>query len=515
MLLPPILISLCGIAALHATKVAPLREITTEEIKSFSDDYFHKVILDGKIPGAVLSVVKGDEVIYSAGYGFSDLSSGIQADPEKTLLQAGLVSELFTTTAVLQLLEAGIIENLNDTANNYLREPTDRKGFRIADMDFFTNVTIEHLLTHTSGLDEKFSGTFGRAEEIDVDVRSRFAKFPERVRDVDVLSSYSYYNMAALGYMVSRLTGTPFPEYMKDNVLSPLAMKSSTFTGYNRTDELVERLISSGSHFATGYEQNAEGGVSFSPSEELYMALLPTGGLFTTAADMGRFMVSQLNGGVSKEGKRALQEQNVEKMLSQQRTSHALLDGVCYGYFETKYENGVRMISHVGDMFGQTSQIALFPEENLGIFLWHNSNSLAIRRGYIERLLAHFYGIGELSSLDDYDAEFFINSEPWKSRSEDYEGAYRPVRVPKGNYEKVISVFLEATIKAGHEHDLTLSLSKDLSIYFGTSTIQLREIGRNMFKIINPSPELKSKRYVYFEETLNGYLMHTGVFDVP
>ncbi|KAK9728608.1 hypothetical protein K7432_000955 [Basidiobolus ranarum] len=511
----PILLALYGASTILAEKATLIRDFNLEAIKSFSDDYFQKVILDGIIPGAVLSIVKGEEVIYSTGYGFSNITSGLQADPEKSLLQVGSISELFTTTAILQLIESGAIESLNATANTYLREPNDKRGFRISDPGYFSNVTIENLLTHTSGLDEKFSGSFGTADEIGLDVRERFTNFPVRMRDVDTLSSYSYYNMAALGYIVSRLTHTPFPEYMKENVLSPLGMKSSTFTGFNRTDEQVQQLVQLGHHFANGYEKHAKEGVKFEPSDDLYMALLPTGGLFTTASDMSRFMMAQLNEGISQEGNRVLQKQSVEQMQAQHYSSHPLLDGVCYGYFETKYENGIRMISHAGDLFGQTSQISLFPDEKLGIFLWYNSNNLSVRKGYVERFLSHFYGVGELSSLAEYDTEYILNSEPWDSRSSQYTGVYRPTRVPVGNYEKIISIFLEATVTAGHEHDLKVKLSKDLSIYFGTSTLQLREIGKDMFEIINPSPELKSKRYVFFETISNGFFMHTGVFDVP
>ncbi|MBO0545197.1 class A beta-lactamase-related serine hydrolase [Clostridium botulinum] len=98
------------------------------------------------IPGAVITVVKNGQVIFSKGYGYSDLEKKIPMTADKTLVRIASVSKLFTYTAMMQLYEQGKVD-LKADVNKYL------KGYTLKN-EYSTPVTVEKLFTHTSGIDD-------------------------------------------------------------------------------------------------------------------------------------------------------------------------------------------------------------------------------------------------------------------------------------------------------------------------------------------------------------------------
>jgi CubicO group peptidase (beta-lactamase class C family) len=306
------------------------------------------------LPGAVVVVVQGGEVVHLRGYGYSDVEAGRRFDAEASVFRTASVSKLFTATAVMQLVEQGRID-LDADVNRYL-------DFRVPD-SYPEPITMRHLLTHTAGFDERLLGSFAsRRRPEEVLTNRQFLTSPDaapRVRPPGQVISYSNYGMALAGYVVERLSGKTFEQYVDDHIHTPLGMTRSTFADPPPTrltpDRVRAYVFHGGRHEALPITYENAG---------------PAGSQFSTGADIARFMLANLNGG-ELEGVRVLGSEAVRQLHAQAFTHHASLPGWTLGFTEY-HHRGRRMIGHSGDLPGYHNQLTLAPDEGLGVFVHFN-----------------------------------------------------------------------------------------------------------------------------------------------
>jgi CubicO group peptidase (beta-lactamase class C family) len=188
--------------------------------------------------------VKDGEVLFTRGYGKANVEKGEPVLADKTLFRIASITKLFTTTAVMQLAEEGKLD-LHRDINTYLTDveiPNTYPG---------RPLTLHHLLTHSAGFEEHYTGS-GARDASDVEPLDEYLseQMPARVRPPGEVSSYSNYGMSLAGLVVQEVSGVPFDRYVEENVLDPLRMESTT-TVQPPVPKLRERL-------ATGYD--VEGG---------------------------------------------------------------------------------------------------------------------------------------------------------------------------------------------------------------------------------------------------------------
>jgi CubicO group peptidase (beta-lactamase class C family) len=215
-----------------------------QEVEAFLDGYVGHQLEDYYIPGATVSVVKDGEVLFTRGYGKANVEKGEPVLADKTLFRIASITELFTTTAVMQLAEEGKLD-LHRDVNIYLTD------VEIPNTYHGRPVTLHHLLTHSAGFEEHYTGS-GARDASDVEPLDEYLseQMPARVRPPGEVSSYSNYGMSLAGIVVQEVSGVPFDRYVEENVLDPLRMESTT-TVQPPVPKLRERL-------ATGYD--VEGG---------------------------------------------------------------------------------------------------------------------------------------------------------------------------------------------------------------------------------------------------------------
>ncbi|NIU59138.1 MAG: serine hydrolase, partial [Phycisphaerae bacterium] len=162
------------------------------------------------------SVVKDGELFFAKGYGYADLEKDIPVDPEQTIFSIGSVGKTFTWTAVMQLVEQGKLD-LDADVNTYL-------DFRIPDT-YPQPIAIKHLLTHTSGFEEVWIGSVVLDASDQVPPREwLISHMAARMRPPGDCAAYSNFNAMLAGYIVSRVSGQPYEQYIQEHILDPLGM---------------------------------------------------------------------------------------------------------------------------------------------------------------------------------------------------------------------------------------------------------------------------------------------------
>jgi CubicO group peptidase (beta-lactamase class C family) len=416
-------------------EVAPAGRGPTDgrELEAFLDGFFAQQLESSKIPGATVSVVKDGEVLFAKGYGEADVEAEEPVVAGETLFRIASTSKLFTSTAVMQLVEEGKLD-LDEDVNAYLDD------VEIPDTYPGRPVTLRHLLTHTAGFEESFTGS-GARNAADVEPLGEYlSEPPGRVRPPGEVTSYSNYGMSLAGHVVEEASGMSFARYVEKNVTGPLGMDSTT-AAQPPAPALREEL-------ATGYE--IEGGEPAAGPFE-YIDEAPAGSVSTTATDMARFMIAHLQDGRYGDA-RILDEATAREMHARQFSNGPRLDGMALGFYEQTM-NGERVIEHGGNLLRFHALAALLPEEDIGIFVAYNSYGEGGDSAEYE-LLGAF--------LDRYYPEAAPPApEPGvEGASGDAElvaGSYRSTRGNLTGFEKVFSLASPTSVTANEDGSITTS----------------------------------------------------------
>lgn len=341
--------------------------IDPTELAALVDPVFAAGMKEERIPGAAFVLVQNGRVVLSKGFGLADVASGRPVRPDSTIFPFASISKVFTATAVMQLAEQGRID-LDTDVNRYL------KSVRVPPT-YPRPVTIAHLLTHTSGLDELPGRRVRDAAEL-VPLGRFLAGRLIRVHAPGEVTSYSSYGMALAGLLVEDVSGQPFEEYLRLHIWKPLGM--------SRTFITVPGTL--GADLATAYEM--EGDELVPVPYELYQTP-PTSSIVGTAEDMARFMIAHLEHG-RYGGARILSDGTATEMHRQHATMHPLVPGWALG-FQVDDSNGRRIIEHGGDIGGFSALMTLLPDEDVGIFVAHHLESRNLRFDVRQAILDRYF----------------------------------------------------------------------------------------------------------------------------
>ena len=319
--------------------------LSKPDLEAWLDGYFPFSLQHGDVAAAVVVVVKDGQVVLQKGYGYADVAKKTPVDPDRTLFRPGSVSKLFTWTALMQLVEQGKVK-LDGDVNTYL-------DFKIPPYQG-RPITIRNLLTHTPGFDETSKDVVAYNT---VPPLGPFLKrvLPARVYPAGQVPAYSNYGAALAGYIIERVSGQSFNAYIEQHIFAPLGMEHSSFR-----QPLPANLQGTS---ATGY-------ITASGTAKSYemVALAPAGSLAATGADMGKFMIAQLQSG-QYQGRQILSPATAQLM---QRTRYPIvspnLDSMLLGFYQIDH-NGHRIIGHMGDTEAFHSYLWLYPDDHVGVFL--------------------------------------------------------------------------------------------------------------------------------------------------
>ena len=326
-----------------------VHELTATDVEAFLDGIVPLQLERDDIAGATIAVVKDGKLLFAKGYGYSDYEKKKPVSAEETLFRPGSVSKLFTWTAVMQLVEQGKLD-LDRDVNDYL-------DFKIPDA-FGQPITLKNLLGHTPGFEEQIKDLFTVGSESPNLGAYLKTHIPERIYSPGTVPAYSNYGAALAGYIVERVSGRPFNEYVEENIFKPLGMTHSTFR-----QPLPPTLVSS---MSNGYKQASD-----QPKPFEVVVPFPAGSMSSTAADMARFMLAHLQEGQLGDA-RMLRPETARLMHSRLFALDQAANAMAYGFYEES-RNGRRIIGHAGDTLYFHSDLHLIPDAGVGFFVSHNS----------------------------------------------------------------------------------------------------------------------------------------------
>jgi CubicO group peptidase (beta-lactamase class C family) len=332
-------------------------------------------VKEHRLPGVAVGVVHGDELVWSAGVGFADVASK-RAPSASTLYRIASITKTFTGTAILQLRDEGRL-HLDDPVVEHLPE------LRAAASPFgrIETVTIRRLLSHESGLAGDPPGTDWTVPTYEGVVERNLERVTEIGTRVPPNTQQKYSNIGyqLLGEIVARVSGTPYPEYVRDAILEPLGMVGTGFEPL--PGELLERR-------APGYAARLF-------SDELDPASIPPsvwaeGGLWSCVDDLALWISFQLR---EDAGARAGAQVLAGSTLKEMHTPRYLGDEEWTEAFGLTWyairKDGVTWVQHSGGIHGFTTCACFDPKEKIGAIALLNGDgdaeALAMELGKIAR----------------------------------------------------------------------------------------------------------------------------------
>ena len=325
-------------------------EMTPADVQAFLDGFVPMQLERENIAGAVVLVVKDGKIFFAKGYGYSDVEKKAPVSVDGTLFRPGSISKLFTWTAVMQQVEQGKLD-LDHDINEYL-------DFKVP-ARYSKPITLRNLMTHAAGFEEQVKDLINDEGGPVATLHDHLARYvPVRIFPPGTTPAYSNYGAALAGYIVERVSGQPFNDYVAANIFKPLGMTHSTFA--QPLPPELKPLMSA------GYTEGSDKPKPFEIIEEA-----PAGGLSATAADLARFMIAHLQNGKF-ESAQILRADTAQLMHSRQLGLAPALNGMCLGFYEES-RNGHRIIGHGGDTIYFHSDLHLVLDHGIGFFVSYNS----------------------------------------------------------------------------------------------------------------------------------------------
>ena len=331
--------------------------MTFENIDELKEE-IRKDIQEGmkkfKIPGTTIAIVDKDDILWSEGFGFTDNTKSKKVNAD-TLFMIGSLSKAYTVTAFLRAMQKGKID-LDDPLKKHYPEFTMNMRYGDEELD---KITFRHLLTHRAGFQH-----FTFTKDPNEDKIYPFEKYVQEISNgwqnyhVGTRNSYSNASFDLVAYVLQKISGMSFADYMMKEVYQPLGMDNSRV---NPVDAL------STDNVAIGYRGEAE-----TPYEELLQPFLGAGAQFSSVNDMAKYLMMHFNEGKIN-GEKFLEKQLLEEMYKIPFAEEDQLLTIGMGFGVGKYKYGGQLtLRFFGDGPGYCNLHILYPKLGIGMLMQTN-----------------------------------------------------------------------------------------------------------------------------------------------
>ena len=312
-----------------------------------------------QVPGAALGILRlrpgGEDELVETACGILNKDTGVPATAD-TLFQIGSITKVWTTTVAMQLVDEGALD-LDGPLVDVLTE------LRLRDPDVTKQVTLRHLLNHTSGIDGDLFLDTGRGDDC---VERFVARLDEAAQNHPLGATWSYSNsgFTLVGRVIERLTGGTWDRAMRDRLFERLGL---THTVTLPEEALLFRT-------AVGHVGEDLGDPHRTKEWVLPRSTGPAGLVVSTVRDVLAFARLHLTGGLAPDGTRLLREKTVAMMAEKQADlpdTYTSGDSWGLGWMRFSWD-GRRLIGHDGNTIGQSAFLRICPDEGLAVTLLTN-----------------------------------------------------------------------------------------------------------------------------------------------
>jgi CubicO group peptidase (beta-lactamase class C family) len=439
--------------AISGERSANRHELTTEDVGAFFDGFMPLQIGQANVAGAVIAVVKDGALVFAKGYGYADTEKKTQISPEMTLFRPGSISKLFIWTAVMQQVEQGKLD-LDRDVNDYL-------DFKIPPA-FDKPITLRDIMTHRTGFEETVKDLFvGSAEDLHPISQYLQSHMPSRIFPPGMTPAYSNYAATMAAYLVERVSGQNFNDYVEEHIFKPLDMNNSTF--HQPLPDALKTSMSNGYILGSGDPKSFE-----------LVQVAPAGALSASAVDMTHFMIMHLQNG--RYGNvQVLKPETAMQMHARQEGWPKAMNAMCLGFYEQS-QNGYRIIGHEGNTILFHSNLFLILDANTGLFISYNSagqSTLNLRGILFDKFMDRYFP--EISSQEP--------EQPTAVQDvQSVIGTYELSRRCETTFLAVSTLFLETKVTANLK-DNTISMAGINGL--NQQPLHFREIAPMVFREVD------------------------------
>ena len=325
-------------------------------------DSLHELLGDAtrrhRVPGATLAVLHGDEVTVASA-GVLHRGTGVEATPD-SLFQIGSITKVWTTTLVAQLVAEGKLGFDTPVAEVI-------PGFRVADPDTSKRVTVEHLVTHTSGIDGDVFTDTGRGDDCVERYVASLAGIPQ-THPLGATMSYCNTGFVVAGRLVEVLTGQSWDAALHERLVEPLGL---THTVTLPEDALRYRAAMG--HIGQPGDEPAP-----APRWMLPRSVGPAGLISARAGDLIEFARLHLGGGRSATGTEVLRPDlvaDMQRVHLDVPNRDSLRDHWGLGWFLCDWD-GATVYGHDGGTVGQFAFLRVDPVHSVAVALLTNGGDV-------------------------------------------------------------------------------------------------------------------------------------------
>ncbi len=304
------------------------------------DDYVKAEMQRQRIPGTSIAVLKDGKIIKAEGYGLANVELNVPARPE-TVYQIGSVSKQLIAAGIMILIQDGKL-SLDDKISTFLE----------ATPDTWKEITVRHLLTHTSGIIREAPGFDPFKIQADADVIKTAYPLPLRFAPGE---KWEYCNVGyfSLAEIIRKISGKPWGDYLSERLFTPLEMNATRTT---TVTEIIQNRAN-GYVWRNNKLQNASS----------YFALRPSGAFLSSVLDLAKWDAALYTDKVLK-----------QSTLSQGWMPVKLNSGATHPYgfgWELSSVAGHKMVHHGGSLPGFRAQIARFVDDKLTVVVLTNGDN--------------------------------------------------------------------------------------------------------------------------------------------
>jgi len=344
------------------------------------DEYVNKALKDWEVPGLAIAIIKNDRIVFAKGFGVRELGKPAPVD-EHTLFAIGSSSKAFTAASIAMLIDEGKLK-WDDPATKYL------PGFQLYDPYTTRELTVRDLLSHRSGLERGdllwYATAYDRNEVLR---RIRYLKPTWSLR-----AHFGYQNIMflAAGQIVPSLTGKSWDDFVRERIFMPLGMTA--------TSTSIKALANS-NNVATPHAK-IDDKVEAVPWRNIDN-IGPAGSINSNVIDMAQWVRMQLGGGAY-QNQRLLSSGAIKEMHASQTIiplegamevlypeAHFITYGM--GWFLSDYR-GRKIVEHGGAIDGMRAEVAMMPEEKLGVVILTNKNGSVLPQALMFKVFDGYLG---------------------------------------------------------------------------------------------------------------------------